>query len=107
MSSPGKKTVPVIQYLVRAYKLWHEFLPHVPKSARYTLGGKIDAMLIETLEAIFTASVLPKEKKLPYLVRAAAKLDLAKFFLQICWEIKAVDNKKYAVLSEQFDGIGR
>lgn len=87
--------------------LWYSFLPHIPKSARYTLGSKIDSSLIETTEAVFTASFLAKEKKLPYIERAAAKLDLAKFFLQIAWEIKALDNKKYLLISEQLGEIGR
>lgn len=90
-----------------AYKVWHEFLPHIPKDSRYTLGSKIDASLIETIEAVFSASYLGGEKKLPYLQRAAAKLDLVKFFLQILWEIRALDNKKYAALSEKLDEIGK
>ncbi len=82
-------------------------MPHVPKDARYTLGSKIDVSLIETIEAVFSASYLGGEKKLPYLQRAAAKLDLVKFFLQTLWEIGALDNKKYIVLSEKFDGVGK
>ena len=99
--------MPIIQHLVATYKVWHEFLPHVPKDSRYTLGAKIDALLVETLEAVFVASYLGKDKKLPYVQKAAAKLDLGKFFLQILWEIKALDNKKYIALSENLDQIGR
>jgi len=93
--------------LIRAYKTWHEFLPHIPKDARYTLGTKIDSSLIETIEATLIASFLAKEKKSPYVQRAATKLDLAKFFLQVAWEIKALDNKKYAIISEQLAEVGR
>jgi hypothetical protein len=99
--------LPIIHYLVRTYKLWHEFLPHIPKDARYTLGGKIDSSLVETIEAVFIASFLAKERKRAYVERAAAKLDLAKFFLQVAWEIKVLDNKKYALISEQLNEIGR
>ncbi len=104
---PPRRNLPILQYLIRAYKLWHEFLPHIPKDARYTLGTKIDISLIETIEAIFIAGFLTKEKKLPYVQRAATKLDLTKFFLQIAWEIKALDNKKYILISEQLADIGR
>ncbi|MBU6500401.1 four helix bundle protein [Patescibacteria group bacterium] len=100
-------TLPIIQHLVAAYKTWHEFLPHVPKDARYSLGTKVDASFIETIEAVFTASYLSRESKLPYLEKAAAKLDMVKFFLQIIWEVKALDNKKYITLSEKLDEIGR
>ena len=68
---------------------------------------KIDSLFLETMESMFVASYLSKESKLPYLRKAAAKLDLLKFFLQVSWEIKALDNKKYAALSEKLGEIGR
>jgi len=44
---------------------------------------------------------------LPVIFEASAKLDSLKFFLQIAWEIKALDNKKYIALSENLSEIGR
>ena len=76
------------------------------KDEKYTLGEKIDNLFIETLEFIFIAAYLGREQKLPYLQKAATKLDLVKFFLQIIWEIKALDNKQYIVLSEPLEKIG-
>ncbi len=99
--------MPIIQHLVSVYKLWHEFLPHTSRDIRYTLGAKIDNLLIETIELIFVASYLGKQQKLPYLQRANAKLDLAKFFLQMFWDIKALDSKKYISLSEKLENIGK
>lgn len=99
--------MPIIQHLISTYKLWHEFLPHITKDARYTLGAKIDSSLIETIEAVFIASFLAKEKKIPYIQRASTKLNVAKFFLQVAWEIKALDNKKYILISEQLTYIGK
>jgi hypothetical protein len=100
-------TLPIVTHLITAYKLWHSYLPNIPKDSRYTLGTKIDALFIETTEPIFIATYLNKEQKLPYLRKAAANLDLVKFFLQILWEIQALDNKKYIALSEKLDEIGR
>lgn len=82
-------------------------MPHLPKSARYTLGEKIDVCLLETAEFLFSASYVPTSERFLFVRRAGAKLDLAKFFLQIAWEIKALDTKKYAMLSEKLDEIGR
>ena len=93
--------------MLTTYKLWHEFLPHFSKTSRYTLGIKIDALFIETTEFIFVASHLSREHKLPFLIKASAKLDLLKFFLQIAWEIKSLDNKKYIILSEYLNEIGK
>jgi hypothetical protein len=56
---------------------------------------------------LFIAGYLGKEQKLPYLKKATTRLDLAKFFLQILWEVRAIDNRKYLVLSEKFDAVGK
>lgn len=87
--------------------MWHEFMPHIPKDSRYTLGTKIDALFVDTTELIFIASYVSREQKSPYIQKASAKLDLLKFFLQISWEIKALDNKKYIRISESLDSIGK
>jgi hypothetical protein len=104
---PPGTSLPIIQHFISAYKTWHEFLPHVPKDSRYTLGIKIDRILVEILESLFMASYAKKEQKLPHLEKATIRLDLAKFFLQVLWEIKALDGKKYIALSEQFNEIGK
>ncbi|MBI1956994.1 MAG: diversity-generating retroelement protein Avd [Candidatus Niyogibacteria bacterium] len=99
--------MPILQKFISAYKLWNEFVTHFPKKSRYTLGEKIDSLFVDTIELLFTAGYLSKEQKLPYLQRANGKLDLLKFFLQIAWELKAIDNKKYIALSKQLDEIGK
>ena len=74
---------------------------------RHTLGDKIDSILIQTLEYIFVASYQSRATKTPTLSIAIRKIDLLKFFLRIAWESQAVDHKKYAVLSEKADELGR
>ncbi len=97
----------MIQKLAEAYKLWHEYLHHFPKTSRYTLGEKINLLFIEVIEFAFIASTLYKSKKLPYVQRAAVKLDTLKLFLQIAWEIKALDNKKFITLSDKLNETGK
>lgn len=99
--------LPIIHKLIGGYKLWQEFLPNFPKTSRYSLGAKIDSLFIEMLELIFIACYTKRGQKLSHIENAIIKLDLLKFFLRISWEIKALDNKKYTVLSEQLDEIGR
>ena len=99
--------LPLIHKLIAAYKLWQEFLPHFPKTSRYSLGQKIDILFLEVTEFIFSACYLKGEQKLSRIESASIKLDLLKFFLKISWEIQALDNKKYATLSEKLDEIGR
>lgn len=108
MPNIAPRTTPVIIHkLITTYKLWHEFLPHIVKTSRYTLGIKIDQLFIEITENIYIASRQPKNCKLPFLQKASAKLDMLKFFLQIAWEIKSIDSKKYIILSEHLDEVGR
>jgi hypothetical protein len=90
-----------------AYKFWQDQIKHFPQKSRYTLGSKIDSVFLETLEYIFLGSIMPRERKLPYIERAVAKFDLLKFFLQIAWEIKSLDTKKYTMLAESLDTIGK
>ena len=108
MTQPDFHTnLSVLQKLNQTYKLWQEFLPHFPKTSRYTFGGKIDGLFLETLENIFIAGYLPIGQKMPWVIKASAKLDLLKFFLQIAWEIKSLDNKKFILFSEKLNEIGR
>lgn len=82
-------------------------MPHFPKDSKYTLGDKIDSLLLEIIELVVSGSYSDKLEKLIFLKRASFKLDLLKFFLQLAWEIKVLDNKKYILLSERLDEIGK
>lgn len=104
---PPQGRLIVIQKLIDAYKLWHQFLLHFPKTSRYNLGNKIDSLFVEIAELLVSASHLSKNQKIPFVQKAIFKLNLLKFFLQVSWEIKALDNKKFIALSEKLDEIGR
>jgi len=55
------------------------------------------------LQARYTSG----EIKNGYIQKLAISFDSLKFFLQILWELKALDNEKYSKLSEQFAQIGK
>ncbi|MDO8517949.1 MAG: four helix bundle protein [bacterium] len=97
----------ITQRLVAAYQLWRETQRHFPKKSRFTLGSKIDITFIETIEAVYIASYLPREQKLPFVRKAIGKMDLVKFFLQVAWEAGDLDAKKYASLGEPLSDIGK
>jgi len=104
---PSQFNLTINQKLVSIYKLWHEFLPHFSKDTRYTLGKKIDSLFLETIEYIIKAGYSDKLEKLIALKRASVKLDFIKFFLQVAWEVKSLDDKKYIKLSEKINEIGK
>lgn len=64
-------------------------------------------MFLETIEYIIKAGYSDKLEKLISLKRASFKLDLLKFFLQLAWETKSLNNKKYILLSEKLNEIGK
>jgi hypothetical protein len=92
---------------MQSYKLWNDYSRHVPKAYRYTLGSKIDTSFLDTIELVFLASTMSKDKKIPFVERAVSKFDVLKFLLQVAWDIKTLDNKKYAIVSEQLSTIGK
>lgn len=53
------------------------------------------------------ASFLVAQEKLPYIKLAIRKTDSVKIFLLLLFETKSLDNKKYIVLSEKINEIGR
>lgn len=96
-----------MQKTKEAYLLWHGYHAVLPKTHRYTLGQRIDALFIEAIEAISAAGFLARTEKLPYVRRAVRKIDTLKVLLMLLWETKSLDTKRYATLSEKLDEIGR
>lgn len=90
-----------------SYCLWQDFLTHFPKQNRYTLGNKIDSTFLAVIEYCFLASYASKDTKLVHLERCISRVDLLKLLLQLAWEIRALDTKKYTALSEQLQEVGR
>lgn len=79
----------------------------MPKKSKYTLGDKIDGRFIQVLELLYIASYQGAQEKLPTLQKALSGVDTLKFLLQIAWEIHVFDSKKYAVISEGLQEVGR
>ncbi|MEK7570445.1 MAG: four helix bundle protein [Patescibacteria group bacterium] len=91
----------------QAYTLWHATLQHFPRLSRFTLGAKIDGLYCDTLELSLLAGYAQREHKAALVDRATSKLDALKFFLQVAWELRAVDTKKYSRLSEPLLEVGK
>ncbi len=99
--------LPVLQKLTLAFKLWNNALSDIPKVSRYSLGEKISNMFIELIELILVATYTSKDDKLPLVQKASIKLDSLKFFVQIAWDLKAVNSKKLGMLSLPLGEAGK
>ena len=104
---PNRFSLALLQKLAAAYKFWHKSLTDFPKTSRYTLASKIDSLFLKTIEFLIIAVNSSKGERVVYLNKSSVCLDLLKFFLQIAWEIKAIDNKKYIFLSEKLNEVGK
>ena len=99
--------MPLLERIKSAYLLWHEYHSTLPKIHRYSLGSSIDKLFIESMEATSAAAFLSRDEKMPYVRLATRKIDTLKLLLMVLWETKSLDTKKYAVLSEKMDEIGK
>lgn len=99
--------LPILTKLNETYKLWHEFLLHLPRLTRYTLGMRVDNLFTDSLELLLLAGYASRPDKLTILYKLSAKLDALKFFLRVLWEIKALDHKKYMAVSAVLGEVGK
>lgn len=82
-------------------------MPHMARLTRYSLGEKIDSLFIELSEIILVAGYTARGQKMPLLQKASIKLDVLKFFLQVAWELKSIENKTFADLTMQLAEVGK
>ena len=99
--------LPLLQKAKGAYLVWYEYYQIIPKTHRHSLGQRVDGLFVEIIEALATASFLPRQDKPPYVRLAIRKVDTLKILLMILWETKSLDNKKYIALSAKVDEIGK
>jgi len=62
---------------------------------------------LDILQAVIVASNLAKAEKLPFLREGSTKVDLLKVLFRLAKDVRALDNKKYILLEEQLQEIGR
>ncbi len=99
--------LPIVTKFTECYKLWHDFLTSLPRLTRYTLGIKIDNLFTECLELTVLAGYSARSEKLNTVQKLSTKIDALKFFLKLLWEIKLLDSKKYANISELLAEVGK
>lgn len=107
LNIPPPRLPAVFEKLKSLYLVWYEYYRILPTTHRYTLGQKVDKYFTEIIESIAIAAFLKPEEKLPYVRLAIRKSDVLKIFLNILWETKSFDDKKYIFLSEKLNSIGK
>lgn len=102
----GSTEIPILSLLKESYLLWHNFLQHLPRLTRYTLGVKIDNLFTDLVAVTLTAQYAKREQKLTVLLQLAQKLDHLKFFMTILWEAKGLEANQYSQLAGKLTEAG-
>lgn len=99
--------IPIVQKVYDFYRELYQICAQIPKPDRYTLGEKIEKTTLDMLEDLISASHKIKQEKMDYLSKAATKLDLLKLLLRLGEDTKAIPIKRYLILIEKLQEIGR
>ena len=82
-------------------------LDHFPRARRFTLGEKLEMLLLEVLEYLLEAVYQKGDYKLQLLSRANRKLAVARHLWRLGFELKSCSFKAYQHGSELMVGLGR
>ncbi len=89
------------------YEITHKLIFKIPKFERYTLGEKIENIILETIEMMVIGNGTNKYEKEKYLLRANAKIETLKILYRIMLNCKIIDFKKYLEVEGHLQEIGK
>ena len=99
--------IPIIQKVYDFYRELYLVIEKMPKKDKYTLGGKLSKTCLDLMELLIFAGYSNREDKITFLNKASIKLELLKILIRLGEEIKAISTKKYLLLEEKLQEIGR
>jgi hypothetical protein len=76
-----------------------------PRARRFGLGERIEATVLDVLEALLEAAY--SRDKQAALRRANLRLEVARHLWRLCFELKAIAMKRYEHGARRLDGVGR
>ena len=78
-----------------------------PKQEKFSIGNKIESVIIETLEYALSASYKQKDHKNEILIKASDKIDLLKILIRLAYQTKSLNNKNYILLEQRVIEVGK
>lgn len=99
--------IPIFKKTYDLYKTFYGYRATISKQDRYTIWQKSEDLILVILEGVLTASKLYKSEKVPVLDKVSINVNLLRVFIRLMKEVKTIDNKKYTILEEMIDEIGR
>ena len=99
--------LPILKKSFELYKIFHEYRKIVPKQDRFTIYERSEEIILGIIEIFLEAGYTRQNQKSAILERADLKLNMLRFFVRLMKETHTLDLKKYSVLQEMIDEIGR
>lgn len=99
--------MPILHRIYDLYKLFYQYLKSFPQKDRYSLGQKCENLILDILELIIAVIQTPKNNKINLLNEASVKLNILRIIIRLAKDVKALDFKKYIVLQEKINEIGK
>ena len=99
--------IPILKKSYDLHRTFHTYRRIVPKAERFTLYERSENAILDMVETILEAGYSKSAQKALVLERASVKLNVIRFFVRLLKETRAIDIKKYAILQEMIDEIGR
>ncbi len=99
--------IPILKKAYDLYKIFHEYRKVVPKHDRHTIYERSERLILEIIESLFLAGYAKHTNKTATLEQVSAKLNLLRLLVRLMKDTKTLDSKKYVVLQEMIDEIGR
>lgn len=87
--------------------LWVSIVPHIAKSARFTIGARIENKFLDLLELAYIAYFSGKGKKQEKISQCILLLDTLKFLISITWEAKLISHKQCQDIALKLDEVGK
>ena len=97
--------IPIFTKLYALYRAISDSLPTFPKIQRYTLGQRIEVVILDLFELLFTVQF--SQEKLKTLEQMSVKTDLLKVLLRLAKDTKAISSGKYIELQAILQEIGK
>lgn len=104
------KNISILQRIKEGYLIWMNISAHIPKSARYTIGARIENKYLDLLELARFAYFINKdevENKIRKISGCIFLLDTLKFLISTMWEAKLLSHKQFEQVSLRLKEIGK
>lgn len=87
--------------------LLYSYTSLFPKKERFSIGQKCEMLILEFLESLFEANSTRGRQRLILLQKLDNKLKIIKTMIRICFDVKALNQKKYIHCEEHLQEIGK